>query len=53
MIQAIHQTDEEKLKMYMENCTKEQLAKMLIECNRILNSRPRLMFLVPTVPNQY
>lgn len=38
MMQEIEQTDEEKLKMYM-GCSKAKLAKMLIECNRILRSQ--------------
>lgn len=33
------QTDEEKLKKYMK-CTKKELAKMLIESNRIIQSYP-------------
>jgi len=36
-MQIIQQTDEEKLAMYMK-LSKEELAKMLIECNRILAS---------------
>lgn len=35
-IKIIDQTDEEKLAMYMEKCSKEELAKMLIECNKCL-----------------
>ena len=43
MIQVIDQTYEEKLKMYMENCTKEELAKMLIDANRVIDCmRPAL-----------
>ncbi len=34
MYQVINQTDEEKFKMYMDNCSKEDLAKMLIEANK-------------------
>ncbi len=33
-MQIIKQTIEEKFNMYMESCTKEELAKMLIECNK-------------------
>ena len=33
-IQIVEQTDEEKLKMYMK-CKKIELAKMLIEANRV------------------
>jgi hypothetical protein len=33
--QIVEQTDEEKLKMYME-CTKEELANMLIEANKVI-----------------
>lgn len=40
MYRVIEQTYEEKLAMYM-NCDKEQLAKMLIECNRILDLQAR------------
>ena len=39
MMQIIEQTDEEKLAMYMK-CKKVELAKMLIECNRIIALRP-------------
>lgn len=35
MVQAIKMTDKEKLRMYMK-CSKKELAKMLIECNRII-----------------
>ena len=35
---VIQQTREEKIAMYMKECTKEQLAGMLAECNRILES---------------
>lgn len=37
-MQVIEMTDKEKLKMYMK-CSKKELAKMLIESNRILFSR--------------
>jgi hypothetical protein len=36
MYQVIKQTPEEQLKIYME-CSKEELANMLIECNHILD----------------
>lgn len=36
-IQIVEQTDEEKLKMYMK-FTKEELAKMLIQANKILGN---------------
>lgn len=38
MVQVIEMTDKEKLKMYMK-CSKKELAKMLIESNRIVFSR--------------
>ena len=38
MIQVIEQTHDEKMKMYMK-CTKQKLAEMLIECNRILTAQ--------------
>ena len=38
MIQIIEQTDEEKMAMYM-GLKKEKLAKMLIECNRLLTDK--------------
>jgi hypothetical protein len=37
IMQIVEQTDEEKLTMYMK-CKKEQLAKMLIQCNKIIDS---------------
>jgi hypothetical protein len=39
MYQVIEQTDEEKKAMYMQ-LPKEQIVKMLIECNKIINNRP-------------
>lgn len=45
MYQVLEQTHEEKVKMYNENCTKEQLIEMIIECNRIIGLRQ------PTVSN--
>ena len=36
-MQVIEQTDEEKLKMYMK-CKKKDLAKMLIESNKHLDT---------------
>jgi len=38
MWQVIEQTDEEKTAMYMK-MPKEDIVKMLIQCNKILNSR--------------
>lgn len=38
MMQVIEQTHEQKMKMYMK-CTKQKLAEMLIECNRILDAQ--------------
>jgi len=38
MYQIIETTHDEKMKMYMK-CTKVELAKMLIECNRILEAQ--------------
>ena len=35
-MQIVKQTDEEKLKMYMK-CNKEELAKMLIEANKVIS----------------
>lgn len=37
MYQVIKQTDEEKLAMYMKT-PKKELAKMLLQCNKILDS---------------
>ena len=34
-MRIVKQTDEEKLAMYMK-CKKKELAKMLIECNKLL-----------------
>lgn len=39
MMQIVEQTHEEKVKMYMK-CSKKELIAMLIECNRIISSRP-------------
>ena len=39
-MQIAEQTDEEKLVMYMK-CTKKQLAEMLIQCNKILDTIPK------------
>ena len=39
MCQVLEQTHAEKVKMYDENCTKEQLIEMVIECNRIIGLR--------------
>jgi len=36
-MQIVEQTDEEKLAMYMK-CKKKQLAKMLIQCNKIIDA---------------
>ena len=38
MYQIVETTHDEKTKMYMK-CTKVELAKMLIECNRILEAQ--------------
>lgn len=38
MVQIVEQTDEEKLAMYLK-CSKKELAKMVIECNRIIKAR--------------
>ena len=38
MIQVIEQTDEEQMAMYMR-FPKEEIIKMLIECNKILRRR--------------
>ena len=40
MVTIIEQTDEEKLAMYMK-CSKTELAKMLIQCNKIIDHRPQ------------
>lgn len=42
MIQVIQQTDEEKMAMYMK-LPKKEIIKMLIECNKILESRPMII----------
>lgn len=39
MLQIIEKTDEEKMTMYMK-CTKKKLAKMLIQCNKLLEKPP-------------
>ncbi len=36
MYQVLEQTHEEKVKMYNENCTKEQLIEMIIECSEVI-----------------
>lgn len=38
MLQEVKMTDEEKTTMYMK-CSKKELVGMLIQCNKILNSR--------------
>jgi hypothetical protein len=38
MIQIIQQTDEEKMAMYMK-LPKKKIIEMLIQCNKILDSR--------------
>jgi hypothetical protein len=38
MHQVIQQTDEEKKALYME-LSKEKLAEMLVQCNKIINQR--------------
>ena len=40
MMQIIPQTDKEKLKMYMK-LSKTELAKMLIQTNKIIEARPQ------------
>jgi hypothetical protein len=45
MMQVIEQTQEEKLKMYMK-FSKVELAKMLIECNRILEAQMQVKDIV-------
>jgi len=35
-LRVIEQTDEEKFKMYMERCTKEELAMMLVQANKTI-----------------
>lgn len=53
MVQIIEQTDEEKLAMYMK-LLKEELAKMLIECNRVIsNLIPRPVFGPPASKFEY
>ena len=36
MMQIIKQTRKEKIKMYRKNCSKKELAKMLVNCNEII-----------------
>ena len=38
MMQIVEQTDEQQLTMYMK-CSKEELASMLIQCNKAIGSR--------------
>lgn len=38
MIQIVKQTHKEKIEMYMKS-TKKELIEMLIECNRLLDSK--------------
>lgn len=40
MMQIIEQTHDETVAMYMQSCSKAQLAEMLANCNEILGSRP-------------
>ncbi len=40
MMQIIEQTHDETVAMYVESCTKNQLAEMLANCNEILSARP-------------
>jgi hypothetical protein len=40
MLQVIQQTDEEQYKMYMESCTKEELASMLVQANKMIDQHP-------------
>jgi hypothetical protein len=49
MMQVIEQTPEEKLKMYMK-CSKVELAKMLIECNRLLTAQMEVKNLSSNLP---
>lgn len=37
MLQIIEQTDEEKLQMYMNTCTKKKLAEMLVQANKVID----------------
>ncbi len=39
-MQIVKQTHEEKVAMYMKNCTKKQLAEMLTNYNEIFDARP-------------
>ncbi len=38
MIQIVEQTDKEKMAMYMK-CSKKELAEMLIQCNKHLDTQ--------------
>lgn len=50
MVHVVKMTDKEKLQMYMK-CSKKELAKMLIECNKIIEahfeSKPQYSFEIP------
>lgn len=50
MLQVIEQTHEEKMEMYL-TFSKEELAKMLIECNRLLSSQIKVT--IPDINNEY
>lgn len=43
MYQEIEQSYKKKLKMYMK-LKKKRLAKMLIQCNRIIKDKPSVMY---------
>jgi hypothetical protein len=50
MYQVIEQTDEEKKAMYME-LPKEKLVEMLVQCNKIIGARNKLV--VPSHPDTH
>ena len=39
MLQVVEQTHDEKVAMYVNTCTKEELAEMLIMCNVIIDAK--------------
>jgi hypothetical protein len=50
-MQIIEQTDEENLAMYMK-CEKQELAKMLIQCNKLMGEKiPEIQIITGTVYN--
>jgi len=38
MLQIVEQTHDEKVAMYVESCSKKELAEMLANCNEIMDA---------------